>query len=391
MLYFGEGGGHRSLPFAGRRIAMQQAKADSCVPPGNARQLAAAICFGAILSCGTLQAGVDRWTLSSPPADVWRMALGGGIIYATTFGGIYRSTDGGGSWTLRGTPPPPYSVVMDTIAVDPVTPTTLYGSRGGPAAGVFKSLDGGASWAPSGSGLPQNVFAILAIDPRNPSRLFAGTGLGLPQGIYLSTDAGASWSLALSGIANVAAVVFSADGGRTWVTGNGLPDTGGRTSLAIDPGQPSDVYASDYCCALIRKSTDYGANWISLRPPLTDIETLVVDPKAAGVLYAGGDGGPTPGAPVLPGPSGVFRSADGGATWSDFNSGFPPFPAVRQLLADPGGRFLLALNYDMRLYSYSFSAQELGIPALSPRGMLALAALLAICAVWILSRRLTGG
>jgi photosystem II stability/assembly factor-like uncharacterized protein len=303
---------------------------------------------------------------------------------------------------------------MDTIAVDPVTPTTLYGSRGGPAAGVFKSLDGGGSWAPSGSGLPQNVFAILAIDPRNPSRLFAGTGLGLPQGIYLSTDAGASWSLALSGIANVAAVVidptnpnriyaisdtltlrtavvFSADGGRTWATGSGLPDTGGRTSLAIDPGEPSDVYASDYCCALIRKSTDYGANWISLRHPLTDIETLAVDPKAAGVLYAGGDGGPTPGAPVLPGPSGVFRSADGGANWSDFNSGFPPFPAVRQLLADPGGRFLLALNYDMRLYSYSFSAQELGIPALSPRGMLALAALLAICAVWILSRRLTGG
>jgi photosystem II stability/assembly factor-like uncharacterized protein len=341
------------------------------------------------------------------------MALGGGVIYATTFGGIYRSTDAGGTWTLMGTQPPPHSVVMDILVVDPVTPTTLYGSRGGPASGVFKSLDAGASWVPSGSGLPQYVFATLAINPRNPSHLFAGTEQGFPQGIYLSTDAGASWSLALSGIANVTAVVidptnpdriyaigdtpalrtavvFSADGGRTWTTGNGLPDTGGRTSLAVDPGRPADVYASDFCCALIRKSTDYGANWTSMRLPLTIIETLVVDPKAPGLLYAGGDGGPTPGAPVLPGPSGVFRSADGGATWSAFNEGFPPFAATHRLLVDPDGRFLLALNSDARIYSYSFSPQQVAIPMVSPWGMLIFAALAASCAIWILGVRRPG-
>ena len=151
-----------------------------------------------------------------------------------------------------------------------------------------------------------------------------------------------------------------------------------------------DVYASEYCCALIRKSTDYGANWTSMRLPLTIIETLVVDPRASGLLYAGGNGGPTPG-PVPPGPSGVFRSADGGATWSAFNEGFPPFAATRRLLADPGGSYLLALNNDARIYSFSFSPQALAIPMVSPWGMLVFAALAAGCAIWILGVRQQSG
>ncbi|MEI9986416.1 MAG: hypothetical protein WDN69_26530 [Aliidongia sp.] len=74
-----------------------------------------------------------------------------------------------------------------------MTSTTLY--AGGEAGfGLFKSTDGGASWTESDSGLPQHGFTLftdLAIDPQTTSTLYAGTQ---DAGVFKSTDGGATWN-----------------------------------------------------------------------------------------------------------------------------------------------------------------------------------------------------
>ena len=79
------------------------------------------------------------------------------------------------------------------LAIDPITPRTLYaGTYGG---GVFKSTDAGATWSAANTGLDSTGVTALAIDPNTPSTLYAGTG----GGVFKSTDAGATWGAATPG------------------------------------------------------------------------------------------------------------------------------------------------------------------------------------------------
>src|SRR2546425_10038928 len=79
-------------------------------------------------------------------------------------------------------------VMISALAIDPLTPTTLYASTNG--GGLFKSTDGGANW--SATGLTNIYVSALAIDPVTPTTLYAGTSYG--PGVFKSTDGGASWN-----------------------------------------------------------------------------------------------------------------------------------------------------------------------------------------------------
>ena len=82
----------------------------------------------------------------------------------------------------------------------PQTPTTLYAgtARGTPGGGVFKSTDGGASWSPVNTGLTYTSLHVpaLALDPTTPTTLYAGTD----DGVFKSTDGGGSWSPVNTGL-----------------------------------------------------------------------------------------------------------------------------------------------------------------------------------------------
>ena len=108
----------------------------------------------------------------------------------------------------------------------------------------------------------------------------------------------------------------SGDSGRTWSTIH-FPSPGPGTafvpSLLVDPNDSNVVYASVgatggciYTDHFLRKSTDAGKTWaVTAHSPITALE---IDPKLA-ILYLGTSG------------SGVFRSIDGGASWTAFNDG----------------------------------------------------------------------
>src|SRR5258708_22002647 len=82
-----------------------------------------------------------------------------------------KSTDGGKSWSDISTGLAGYGYVS-ALAIDPLTPTTLYAGTYG--HDVFTSTDGGGSWSASATGLPHPGTA-LAVDPPTPSPPYPGT------------------------------------------------------------------------------------------------------------------------------------------------------------------------------------------------------------------------
>jgi hypothetical protein len=101
------------------------------------------------------------------------------------------------SWTEKG--PGNIGGRTRAIAFDPVTPTTMY--TGGVAGGVFKSTNGGTSWTAIGDLMGNLAVTQLVVDRTNGQRIWAGTGEGQfnvdaqrGAGIFMSTDGGASWN-----------------------------------------------------------------------------------------------------------------------------------------------------------------------------------------------------
>lgn len=281
-------------------------------------------------------------------------------LYAGTDVGVYKSDDGGASWRAATNGIPLNRV--QTIAIDPTSPATLYAGTltpdGVASVGIFKSTDAGASWTAINEGLadPLAGFApldveALAVNPRNPQTILAGTRF---SEIFKSVDGGATWKPKTLGGINVAletaafqfdpsgsSTIYAAstqgflrstDGGETWNTfGNaGNP----FYSLAIDPTSASTLYAGTVNGNGIFKSTDSGNRWSAVNKnlpvnqsagttylPLT--LTLVVDPSKSSTLYAGSYG------------NGVFVSTDGAATWAPATSGMRS-AYVASLLFAPG-------------------------------------------------------
>src|SRR5204862_3749039 len=80
---------------------------------------------------------------------------------------------------------------VHTLAIDPQTPATLYAGIYG--SGVFKSTNGGGSFSPVNTGLTDYSYVYaLAIDPQTPATLYAGVYFG--SGVFKSTNGGDSWS-----------------------------------------------------------------------------------------------------------------------------------------------------------------------------------------------------
>jgi hypothetical protein len=106
------------------------------------------------------------------------------LLFAGGTGGLFRSGDGGKSWSattpfvsMNCTAVSPFCGVI-ALAADPVYPRTLYA---GGAFGIFKTTDGGVSWQPAltGSPLPDgSAVYYISIDPFQPAVIYAGAGSG---------------------------------------------------------------------------------------------------------------------------------------------------------------------------------------------------------------------
>jgi len=140
----------------------------------------------------SVSAGFNVWTSNGPEAGyVFALALDPqtpAIIYAGTESGeVFKSTDGGTSWSaiINGLA----ITRVFALAVDPQTPAIIYAGIWG---GVFKSTDSGAHWGEINNGLTDTRVLVLALDPQTSTIIYAGTWGGsvfsmhqLEEEIYL--------------------------------------------------------------------------------------------------------------------------------------------------------------------------------------------------------------
>ena len=167
------------------------------------------------------------------------------VLYAcAASGGIYQSTDNGSSWhCLSGSVVP--GVQMNALAVDPSNPSVLFAGTGEPyyagaygwgGFGVFKSTDGGATWSMANTGMGNQVVSDLLLDFNNPSLLIACCA----GGIYRSVNGGTTWTLQASSTTWMEQVVRRGASDTLFaVSGNMLyssPDFGATwTVQSLDP------------------------------------------------------------------------------------------------------------------------------------------------------------
>jgi len=133
---------------------------------GGVRLSAKAVVIGPVaLTFGTAhvtQAGINVWSSHGPYG-----------------GGVFQSTNSGGSWSAVNTGLSGNAPTVFALAVDPSTPSTLYaGTDGG---GVFQSTNSGGSWSAVNTDLSGDALNVnaLAINPTTPSTLYAGTDDGV--------------------------------------------------------------------------------------------------------------------------------------------------------------------------------------------------------------------
>jgi titin len=253
------------------------------------------------------------------------------IIYATAQGpggGIMKSTDGGASWTFLANSVFD-QVSFSSLVLDPTNSNILYvGVWYGPSAnsgGIYKSTDGGVTWTNLTSSFFTGAGSDIVMDPTNSSILYAGLTQGANggsgNGLYKSTDGGATWTLLSGGL----------------LTGSAV---GVTIRVAVAPSAPQTLYATVFDPALGNapqglphrfQSTDGGNTWTSLPGLPTNEESrywhvmLSVDPANPQTIYVNGD-------------HTVYESNDGGSTWNLINNSEDP---VGGFFDDSGGLILV--------------------------------------------------
>ncbi len=224
------------------------------------------------------------------------------------------------------------------VAGRPGDPSTFYVATA--SGGVWQSTDAGASWKPVFDGQPVASIGSIVVAPSDPNVIYVGSGeanirgdVVAGNGIYKSTDAGKTWTVVWRQEGQIGAmavdprnadIAFAAvlghafgpnpergvyrtrDGGRTWQQVLGRdPDTG-ASDVAIDPSNPSIVFAG---------------LWQARRLPWT--------------MTSGGPG------------SGLFVSRDGGDSWTELapDTGLPnkPWGKVGVAVAPSDSRRVYAL------------------------------------------------
>lgn len=279
-----------------------------------------------------------------------------GKEFNRTQGKIFRTKDGGKTWTEIYTP----DNLSRHLRIHHTNPDILYvstgifdreaansdcavGKPGG--VGILKSTDGGQTWVTvNGSGadtLTDLYCGYLAMHPSNPDILFAACGNNACSsasnsipGVFKTTNGGQSWRRVISGDI-MTTVIFSqsspnvmfagsaqhihrsSNGGDNWVLLNpgknswGPPGVraGVPIDMIVDPDDDQVIYANNYGGGVF-KSSDGGVSWVSWNEGFSgaEIHDLAIDPRYGARVLAIGRSGP-------------FQSVDGGALWNGIMTG----------------------------------------------------------------------
>src|SRR5919107_871628 len=225
--------------------------------------------------------------------------------------------------------------------------TVYVGSASG---GVWKSVNGGTTYKPVFDKQPVQSIGAITIDPKNPKTIWVGTGepwtrnsVSVGDGVYKSTDGGDNW------------------------TNLGLKDSERIAKILVDPSNTDTAYV----CAMgklwsdsdergVYKTTDGGKSWTKVLKGAngsTGCSMMSMDESSPKTLYAGmwdfrrkgwtfrsgGEG------PESPSASGLFKSTDGGATWTELTE-----KSAKGMPSKPWGRVAVTVAPSKPNVVYAF-------------------------------------
>ncbi|MFQ5742455.1 MAG: glycosyl hydrolase [Acidobacteriota bacterium] len=244
--------------------------------------------------------------------------------------GVFRSEDGGKSWRR-------VLYVNDAtgasdLIIDPTNPSILYAGMwqvehtpwgifsGGPGSGLYKSTDGGDSWRQLTHGLPAGDKGRIgvAVSPVNPSRVWALVEAE-DGGVYRSDDGGGSWQLLNDGIQVRRRAYY-------------------YSHIFADTQEEETVYV---LTSPLLKSTDGGKTFRPIRVPHGDNHDLWIAPEDDERMINGNDGG-------------AFVTLNGGKSWSPANN-------------QPTGQFYMVATDDQFPYRIYGSQQDNGTVSIPSR------------------------
>lgn len=214
------------------------------------------------------------------------------VVLASTAAGLYRSTNSGSTWTK----------VLPGVTTDLVASPNAgeyYAAVGylfGDAAnGVFKSIDDGVTWT-----------RVTGFPTTNVGRISLGITSAAPVLVYATVQNSSTFGLL--------GVWKSGDGGATWAQATA---SGASCSsqcwydmyIAVSPAHPATVFFGGFN---LYRSIDSGATFTAItgggaNTVHVDQHALTFDPQRPDTMYAGNDGG-------------IYRSVDGGTTWTTLNT-----------------------------------------------------------------------
>lgn len=328
------------------------------------------VLFASFASRRAAASPVSRWEQSGPPnAAVQSMAVaqdGSDALYVmasdsvTTQSAAFRSDDAGATWTLLATALP--GDRASAIAVDPkdsrrVFATTVPREGGFPTfpTRLYVSVDSGVTWRFAGD-FPEACGGAFAFDTVGPAIYL---NLGCSGELLASEDAGLTWQSRNSSLNFLRSgprgvlyalrdgrIVFSVNGGYSWTNRNSPPCPYGTfiKALAVDSlgrllastGRVRMIFVD---CPGLFRSNDGGFTWTRLSPGFSN--AFVVDGSEPSRIYATFSSFPFAG-------EDVFVSVDNGLNWRALNV---PSPAYGLALS-PSGRLLYAAT-DEGLFRFS--------------------------------------
>ncbi len=242
----------------------------------------------------SVSAGVQASGLAIDPSSP-------STVYAATAGGIFRSVNAGGNWAAVGPQAVGARGAAYSVGIDPVAPATVYA---GTAEGVFQSDDRGASW--NGSHLAAAIYS-LAFSRQSPSTIFGADYQASyyyysspTSSLYKSTDRGATWKSSSPGFSvwpgtlavdpTNPSVLYaggdsglskSEDSGSTWR----LVFSGTVRALVMDPRNPLTLYAGTIFAVF--RSMDGGVTWHVFGGPIDLFAISLAIDQTGTRLYAG--------------------------------------------------------------------------------------------------------
>ncbi|MBC7407036.1 MAG: hypothetical protein H7339_01480 [Arcicella sp.] len=289
------------------------------------------------ISNGILATGVTDVAIDPTAPNTLYAVTGDGdqAIYHPYSSGVFKSTDGGTTWSATGLSYVQRNGIgLTSIIINPTTPSIIIV---GGTNGIFRSIDGGTSFTKTSSQATRD----LVFNPNNPTIVFAGSKYG---GSFLrSADGGVTWAQITAGLPSSGAIRYaidvspanpnyvyamatnnsynllgfyrSTDGGLTFTSMSTTPNIPGgqgwyNLAVAADPLTANTVYAAGID---IYKSIDGGINWINLTNvysnPAANTHSDVHDLTFAGTstLYITNDGG-------------VYKTTNAGNSWTNVSS-----------------------------------------------------------------------